>query len=77
MSFIEMINYIIINVLGDNFALISLSEINEKVLNASNWQKLFFDYSLITSLVVYFALFYFIYYVLMYLPFRLVKRLFN
>lgn len=75
MNFIEMINYIITNVIGNEYQLISLAAITEKVSNCSEWQKLFFDYQLISSLVVYFALFYFIFYIVMYLPYRLIKRL--
>lgn len=77
MSFIEFINYIISNVIGTEFQLIGLTSIAERVSNATEWQRLLFDYELITSLIVYFALFYFIYYILMYLPYKLIKRLLN
>ena len=75
MSFIDMLNYILTNVLGADFSLISLAEMSEKIATCTDWEKLLFDWQLVSSLVVYFSLFYLIYYILMKLPFKALKRL--
>ena len=73
--FIDFINKIISDVIGIDYALISITEISNRVQNIDSWEKLFFDFNLVSSLVVYFGIFAFLFYVLMYLPFKLFKRL--
>ena len=72
---INFINEFLTQIIGLDFGLLTINEITSRVSDVQEWQRLFFDFNLITSLIVYFALFYLIYYVLMYLPFKLFKRL--
>ena len=75
MNLVSFINNILTEIIGIDSALISIEDIISRVASVSEWQRLFFDYQLIISLIIYFSLFYFVYYVLLKLPFNLFKKL--
>lgn len=74
---IEFIQNVLHGFLGSQFNLLSIAEINEVITNTTEWHLLLFRWELISSLIVYFILFYFVIFVLCVIPFRFFKKLIN
>lgn len=75
MSIIELLNYLLSTLLGFEFSILSLNNIKEIILTCNDWHLLLFNFELISSLVVYFSLFYLIYYLFLKAPFKLLKKI--